>query len=473
MAKLLANGKRRTRSADFLNALLSAFSPSQQSDASGADASSEGHIKWYKHPIFRKVLFAIISVLIATLLWGYVLMSQNPDREKTLTGIIPTLESGTEADLRERSITIYGDLNEVLKAVNVTVAAPLTEISKITEKNIRATVSMSNVHSSGEYELEIEATCTIGSGEARVVSVEPAKIKVTVDDLTSRIIPITYEFRGEMPEGYWHDEPTLFSTSTSVSGAKLDLENVDRAVCYIDLNGLREPVNGSIELSILDTEGEIKPNSIFRSVIPSVNVRMNVLPHKHVNVMYNIADRENLPEVYEIQGETLSVSTIDIAAAADVLSTIETVNSMPIYVSGIDHPGEYAYTLMLTDLPSSAKLIDGVDRNNIQLTINVVDRIITETFKAIPIKHPDEMLGYAYRYSSDITEVTLTGPAKVINNFVSSDINVSVNVSGRGAGEYDLDLEFKFNDMDVYKDVDVSFRPSQVHVSISFAAFNN
>lgn len=37
--------------------------------------------------IVRSILYAVISLLLAMIIWGYVLMDQNPDREKTITGV--------------------------------------------------------------------------------------------------------------------------------------------------------------------------------------------------------------------------------------------------------------------------------------------------------------------------------------------------------------------------------------------------
>ena len=65
------------------------------------------------------------------LLWGYVLMTRNPLRTKTFQNVSISFESGSEADLMMRKLTVYGDVAKILEPVSVTVSAPLTDISKM------------------------------------------------------------------------------------------------------------------------------------------------------------------------------------------------------------------------------------------------------------------------------------------------------------------------------------------------------
>ena len=412
--------------------------------------------------IFKRILYGVLSLLFATFLWGYVLMNQNPDREKTFTDITPSFESGAEADLVARKLTPYGDITQILKHVSVTVSAPLTEISKIRANNITATVSLNDVHAAGTYSLEVKATSTVGT----VVSIEPDHIEITVDDVVSRSVPVKYQFIGELPEAYWHDEPVLSAANTVLEGARTDIENVSCAVCYIELTGVTSSVNRSIPLAVLDNNDNRLDGSMFKNIIPAVNVSMTVLPHKHVSIFYDITDRDQLADIYEIQSETLSVTSLDIAAEPDVLAQIDYISAAPVSIGGIDDIGEYKFTLALLNIPAGARIIDGVDRNNIQLTINVVDRFIYQTIEDMPIIFLNESPEYTYKYEFETVDVTIYGPAKHIVGFVSSDIVVSVNLMHRGLGEYVLPIEYKPIDVDSFGGIEVTFSHDTMHVSI-------
>lgn len=413
--------------------------------------------------IVRSILYAVISLLLATIIWGYVLMDQNPDREKTITGVTTYFASGAESDLNARKLMVYGDLEEVLGQVAVTVSAPLTEISKIQENNITATVDVKDVHAAGTYEIEVKATSTIGT----VVAVEPDHITLVVDDITSRSVPVSCRFIGELPEGYWNDDPKLSSDTTMLQGAKTDLDKVSEAVCYVDLNGLTTSFNRSIPLVILDENERELTSSMFKSVIPAVTVSMTVLPHKHVNIEYEITDRDSVPDLYEIQSEMLSVGSLDIAADPDTLAGIDSIIAQPISIAGIaEKPGEYAFSLTMTNIPPNARLVNGSDRN-VQLKISIADRIVTETFEDVPITFMNGASLFVYEYEFDKVDMTVSGPARLMNGFVSADVVVCVNLQQRGVGQYDFMLETKPVDNDTFGDLDISLSKQTVHVIVT------
>lgn len=461
-----AGARRRTGSAELFVSILNSF-PRRRDAGSRASAGGES-VPWHRRPLFRKLLFAFISLILAMLLWGYVLMSQNPSRTRTINNITPTFESGAEADLILKKLTVYGDIAEVLKSVDVTVSAPLRDISKITPKNITATISLSDVHSAGTYRAEVKAVSTVG----RVVSVDPAYIDLQIDELMSGDFPVTYEFVGELPEGYWHDTPQLLNTTVNLEGAKSDLMNASNAVCYIDLNNLTESINRSIQLEVLDNEGNVIDGSVFKNIIPAANVQMTVLPHKHVPIIYEIVDKEQLPDVFEIQSESLTVTSLDIAAEPDVLETVESIGAEPVSIAGVTETGSHSFTLTLKGIPEGAYVLGGVNIDNIQLTLVIGERIVSQTFENLPIMFVGEHEYYTYTYGFKNVDVTVTGPARLMQSFVSSNLTVIVNVEGRPSGAYELELEYTLSDVETFGELEIELAEESVGVIIAIAEQN-
>ena len=425
-----ASAGKRSAGAEFFSHLSGVFNKSsgKVKAARAGKAEGEADLPWYKRTFFRRILYAVVSLIIATLIWGYVLMSQNPARQKTFSGVTPTFQSGGEADLTAKKLIVYGNVVDILKDVNVTVSAPLRNISKINVKDITATVSLNDVRAAGTYDLEVKATCSGGT----VVSVEPSTVTVTIDDLASRSVPVTYAYTGELPEGYWHGEPTLLDATTTLDGARNVLEKVSKAVCYIDLDNVTESVYRSVQLTLLDKDGEEIDPTGLKTIIPAVDVRMTVLPHKHVNIEYEIADRDNLSALFEITSEKLTYTSLDIAAEPEVLAELTSVGSDPVSIGGIADPGSYSFTLTLKGLPEGAVLLGGVNANDIQLQLIVGERYAEQTFARVPISLVGRNDLYSYAPSISSSDVIVRGPLRLLQSFTSSNLTLLVNVEGRG-----------------------------------------
>ncbi|MCR5611940.1 MAG: hypothetical protein K6F68_08970 [Clostridiales bacterium] len=421
---------------------------------------------WYKLPLARRIIYFVLSLLLAVFLWGFVLMTQNPDREKTFYDLKPTFESGTEADLILRKLTICGDLNEILKDVDVTVSAPLTEVSKMTANNLTVTVNLNDVHEAGRYTLEIKAVSTVGT----VKRVEPSTIEIEVDDLVSNTIPVSYDFvnADKFPEGYWHDTPTLLSTTTIVEGAKRDISKVRNAVCHIDLENCTDSIYGAYNLSVLDYDNNEMDAAVFKNSIPTVTVRMTVLPHRQIPVVVpQIIDDELATDIFEIVETTLPIDYLDIAAEKTALDALTEITCEPIRLTGITEPGTYTFLVKMNDIPENSYVLRGVTPNTIQCTVVIAEREIEQRFVGIPVTFIGENDGYNYIYDLHYVDIIISGPARLVRNFASSELTIIVNVKGRTAGEYDIELEYTLEDYELYAELNIKFVRPTVHVTVT------
>lgn len=457
MERETENVKTSAAGGNFLDIVKSVFSVN--------GSQSKERKPWYKLPLAKRIVYLVLSVLLAMLVWGYVLVTKDPPRRKTFSDIAITFESGGEADILSRNLTIYGDLSETLKQASVTVSAPLTEMSKLSSDSITATVSLNSVYAAGTYELEVKANSTVGT----VVSIEPSTVKIVVDDIVRLSVPIAYDYQGELPEGYWHDAPTLSGQSTTVSGAKTDLMNVSRAICYIDLDNVTESMNRTIQLRVLDSNGQEIPSSVFKDVIPAVTVQMRVLPHAHFPVLYEIADQDKLPDIFEITDASLNYASIDIAAEPDDFRELTAVNSEPVFLGTITEAGTYTLPLTLYGIPANSVIIDGTNPQNVQLSVTVSEKHREQKFENVPIRFLGEDDLFKYEHGFETVDVTVSGPTRLVQGFVTADMTVSVNVAGRAPGEYELNLEYTFKDFDMFKDLNVTFAEPTVRVKITRA----
>ena len=244
----------------------------------------------------KNIAIKVLSLMFAILLWGYVLMTQNPPRVKTVTDVTVSIEG--EADLTTRKLTLRGDRAALLEDVSVRVRTELTSYADISADDITASINLSRITSTGKHTVRIHAKSSSGD----VVSVSPSEIEVEIDTLTTRNIPIEIHEEGELPEGYWAGDVQLDSATVLLEGPGTDLAKIVKAVGTIDLTNRTESLNQSIMLALYDKEGNVVESSILFGGMPTVVAKQEILPSKLVPIDVDgaIIGREELPENFEI-----------------------------------------------------------------------------------------------------------------------------------------------------------------------------
>lgn len=398
----------------------------------------EKSLPWYKRRLVRKIGYFLVALLIATTLWGYVLMSENPERSIRIEGIKVSFEAGSEADLYARNLTILGDLNEILPEVTVTIKTTLNDLPKFSGERakdiVKATVSLNSVHVPGEHTLNINATTSVG--EIDKLSID--KLVINVDDLVSRSIPVTASVQGTLPDGYWNSEPQLLTNSITIKGAESEIVNIVKANCIIDLTGRTESINDSMSLVLCDKFDMQIPYSSIVGTIPSVTVMMDILPERDITLEANIIGQNALKDIYEIASISVSPSILSVAGDDELLSDIvDLVSLEPIDVSNASTDEPIIVEVGITGLPDGVIITNSV--TTVIVTIEIRERVEEVTFEAVPVKIINaDNTKFNYVFEPTTCIVTLSGKASVIRSLYSWQIDLTLNMSGYGAGVHSL-----------------------------------
>ena len=142
----------------------------------------------------KRIALKVVSLVFAMLLWGYVLMMQDPARIKTISNVNVTIEG--EADLIARKLVIRG--NKQFSDVIVKVKTQLTQYADLNIDDITATINLAGITEKGTYKITISAKTTTGD----IASISPSQVTVEVDKLVTRRVPVEIGFTGALPDGY-------------------------------------------------------------------------------------------------------------------------------------------------------------------------------------------------------------------------------------------------------------------------------
>ncbi len=415
---------------------VSAAEASSGAGAEGGEAEQKP--RWYKRPFIHKLGYGLLSLLIAVTIWGYVLMSENPVRIKRVDNVRLSIDGGSEASFLQRNLIVVDDLTSLLPTVSVNVETRLNDLARFdsaTGNVVTAYINLNDIRGPGIYERQISAVSTVGTP----VSIEPKTVTITVENNVTRTIPVTYSIVGELPAGYWHGEAALpYGDTISLSGAESKIRSIVRANCVIDLTGRTSEINESFEPVLLDEDQNVLDKTGIVGVMPSVIIRMPVMPYTEIQVDKYIAFAGEINENYELSSLSINPGTLSVAAPREVLDTLESsIYIEPINVANL-YPGTHQQRVSVMGLASEARLLSD---NNFIVTIVIADKHVTRSLSIpkddVEIEGEDHTL-FNYLYGTNSFSVQFSGPARIVNALRESDVHLYLNVRSFLRGTHEI-----------------------------------
>lgn len=405
--------------------------------------------QWLKSFFTKNIAIKVLSLVFAMLLWGYVLMTDNPERIKTITGVPVNIEG--EADLAARRLTLIGGRDSIEEEVNVRVRTALTSYADLNADDITASVSLNGISSKGAHSLIISARTSSG----QVVSISPSTIAVQVDKLVKRRIPVEVRTEGDLPDNYWMGSVQVDRTYIELEGAESDLADIVRAEGVIDINGRTESFNQSIMLTLYNEAGEeVESTGLFGSMATCV-AKLEIMPSKVVpiDVEGAIIGRYALPENFEIAsyGTALEENVARIVGDEETLAKISSLALEVLDISGMTEPVEKELAILL---PEDVKII-GDDTVKMQVVIR--EKTGTSAFTELPIS----VIGLGEKQSavlsSETASILLDGRVSLLSGITRGDIEVYADVTGLGIGAHEIQLAVSIGGEAIPSDLQCQF----------------
>jgi YbbR domain-containing protein len=181
----------------------------------------------------------IVSLLLAFFLWFSINVSER-DAEGTL-----------EIPLRVRSLAVGLIVtNQPAKPVSVTVRGPRTILDGVDERRTRVSLDLGTA-TPGEIRIELNGDMIRPELPRRlkVVRIEPARVKVRIERLARKRLPVRPELAGIPPLGYTA-EASVSPGEVDVSGPASRVEDLKEIKTEaVELHGAPEPLQRSALLS--------------------------------------------------------------------------------------------------------------------------------------------------------------------------------------------------------------------------------
>jgi YbbR domain-containing protein len=377
-------------------------------------------IRW----LLENLGLMFLAVVIAVVVWLAAAWQRDPIVENEFDRPIPIQVQNQPAG----SHLVDGWQEDV----RVRLRAPQSVWDRLGLSDFEALVDLSpNLQplESGEYDVRVQVT--LDADPATVLNVEPEYVRIGLESISERIVPVSIEIRGEPDKGFYRSEdPVVLSDTVKINGPNSVVEQVNQVVGGISLRGARQTVNDEVTLMPVDANGNrVNGVTLDPNVVP-VSVSVKPLPNvKEMSV--TITQLGQPAEGYHVTDVRIAPPVVRVLGPVFILQDLPGfLTTVPISIEGSTN--DIVETLPL-ELPAGVSMFDPKEPA-VQVTIGIdpffdsVSVTRTLTYQGLrpglmPIASPDEV------------EVILSGPRPRLSALLPEDVRVVLDLSDMRLGD--------------------------------------
>lgn len=368
----------------------------------------------------KKILYALLSIVIAVGLWVYVITAVNPEWEETYYNIPVVLEN--ESALHDRGLMIVAD---ELPKVTLKLLGNRSDLMNLSKDNITLVADLSKIYDTGDQQVRYSIFYSnIPSNSVEVISQTPQEITLNVTERASKDVPVRVFYEGAVPEGFRTDREnqTLDHKTVRVIGPASVINRIDYARVQVDLEGQTETIDQSYIYTLCDRNGEPVDAELVKTDVTEIRLNLKIQRYKEIKLKLDVvagggASRENTLIAMDME-------TIQVSGTEQQLN--ELGNSLDL--GEIRLGEEYKDTVKEFEI----KLPEGVEnltgKDTVSVSIQFQD-LITKTIYVTKIEPKNVPDGMAAKVITKQMPVTVRGPKVQVEAISADDLTVHVDFS--------------------------------------------
>jgi YbbR domain-containing protein len=377
-------------------------------------------IRW----LLENLGLMLLAVVIAVVVWIAAAWQRDPivegEFDLPVTVQVRNLPSGTHIQ------------EGAQQQVNVRLRAPQSVWDQLNLRDIEAMVDLSpdlDPLEPGEYDVPVQVT--VNADPVTLLDVEPEFVRIVLEAIRERAVPVSVDIIGEPDNGYYRSEDPIVSPDMiKVSGPQSLVNRVSQAAGTISLRGARATVEEEVDLFAVDSDRSRVTGVTLEPDTVTVTVPVKALPNvKEMSV--TIKQVGQPAEDYHVTDVRISPPVVRVLGPVFILEDLPGfLTTAPISIEGsIDDVVE---TLPL-ELPAGVSMFDPKEPA-LQVTIEIEpfqDSVtVTRTLSyqglqpgLMPIASPEEV------------EVILSGPRPKLTALSPEDVRVVLDLSDMRLGD--------------------------------------
>ena len=378
------------------------------------------------HKMFRRNLgIKIISFLFAILFWLFVMNQGATDKliaDQTLT--IPLVANGLP-----QNMVVMTQLP--LVRVRVQGINPSANI-----KDIYAQIDLSG-GVPGERSYIIKVNTPPGTN---VVDLQPSSIKLLIDSVQEKMIPVVATVTGNPADGYQVGSILVRPSAVNVRGPSSILSTLDKVTTEISVTGAKDTIQVSRPVSFRDKEGKPifgpNPTADILSAYPStVDV---IVPVMTKGLSLKMIPLKVTSTGTPAQGKALrslipAPDSVQVMGTPQALKGFDSLNLGPVDISNLTEDKTFQISIDKVTLPPGVEFFDGT---TLSIIAQIGPGVIQKRISGVPVQIRNVGTGIDIDQSVPPIDIVVEGLPDSLKNLTSDQIQLWVDASGQVAGSY-------------------------------------
>lgn len=310
-------------------------------------------MKFYQTDWFLRV----ISVLIAIVIWIYVVYEYNPQYE-TWVRDVPITYLNRSQDFENGKMAI---LDTSTEQMDIKIRGRRRLVSAIDASNTTVTVDMAGITKEGTYTLPINVHFAADGVE--VLQKKPYTQEIVIDRVITEEREITVDTEGQLPAGYVVDSGTTSPETVKLTGPQSIIGNVTKCSIAVSFTDVRDDIKGLYKIKLYDAQNNAIESEFISKNIEYTEVYYAVLATKTVPVMPKVSAAKTADGLaVTAAAQPAQVTVKGKGLALDAISSLETAE---IDVSAINEKRQIKAAL---ELPGGVTM---ADQSEAAVTVNL------------------------------------------------------------------------------------------------------
>ncbi len=360
----------------------------------------------------------LLSVLLAFVVWFIAIDQENPMNRQEF-------EEPILIELRNMGPGLQSVQDLTNRTAMLTLRAPQRTLESLHVDDFSAVIDLANL-SAGSHEVEVVVTAL--NPDVEVIALEPRQLRIQLEPVISRFVPVEVEVMDSPAFGYEWQEPLAEPAEVEISGPRTLVSQVRSVIATVFLRNAKsqvEQVRPLIARSAQNLEVErveIEPGSA-RIVVPVVQ------PPGRKEVVVR-ADVKGLPSPnYRLTGVSVEPQTVVLSGSPNALREVPGfVETTPLLIEGAIDDVRERLALILPENVSTLQ-------DSVLVTVGVapLESSLTVTRHPVIQGAGDDM---RITVSLEEVEVIVSGPLPRLELLGPEEVRVLLDLTGLLPGSH-------------------------------------